>query len=81
MIAIGASAAGVTVVPLLGCLAGIVLGVVSLVRIRRTHAGGTALAIWAIVLGAVGFVAIVVTIVLFVAGIVSMAGTMIPDQP
>ena len=80
MLAIGASAAGVTFVPLLGSLAGIVLGAIALPRIRRTGAGGRPLAIGAIVLGALGLVAIVATIVLFVAGFATLV-EQLPSAP
>lgn len=80
MLAIGASAAGVTVLPLLGSLAGIVLGAIALPRIRRTGAGGRPLAVGAIVLGSLGFLAIVVAIVLLVAGIATLAQTL-PTVP
>ncbi|SDH33038.1 DUF4190 domain-containing protein [Agrococcus jejuensis] len=72
MLAIGASALGVTFVPLLGSLAGIVLGAIALPRIRRAGAGGRPLAIGAIVLGAVGFVAMLVAIVLFAASFATL---------
>ncbi|WP_144719902.1 DUF4190 domain-containing protein [Agrococcus jejuensis] len=72
MLAIGASAAGVTVLPLLGSLAGIVLGAIALPRIRRAGSGGRPLAIGAIVLGALGLVAIVAGIVLFAAGFATL---------
>lgn len=72
MLAIGASAAGVTLLPVLGSLAGIVLGAIALPRIRRTGAGGRPLAIGAIVLGAVGLVAILTATVLFVASFATL---------
>ncbi|MFM2475516.1 DUF4190 domain-containing protein, partial [Burkholderia cenocepacia] len=72
MLAIGASVAGVTLVPVLGSLAGIVLGAIALPRIRRTRGGGRPLAIGAIVLGAVGLVAVVAGIVLFAASFATL---------
>ncbi|QCR20033.1 DUF4190 domain-containing protein [Agrococcus sp. SGAir0287] len=72
MLAIGASVLGVTLLPLLGSLAGIVLGAVSIARIRRSGAGGRPLAVGAIVLGALGLVAIVASIVLFGATLAAL---------
>lgn len=80
MLAIGASAAGITLLPVLGSLAGIVLGAIALPRIRRTRAGGRPLAIGAIVLGALGLVAVVATIVLFAAGFATLL-EQLPSAP
>jgi hypothetical protein len=77
MLAIGASAAGVTLLPVLGSIAGVVLGLVALPRIRRTGAGGRPLAIAAIVLGGLGLVVAIVGIALFAAGI----GTLMQQLP
>jgi peptidyl-prolyl cis-trans isomerase B (cyclophilin B) len=75
ILAICASAAGVTVLPLLGSIAGIVLGAIALPRIRRTGAGGRPLAIWGIVLGGAGVVLIIAAIVVAVAGIGAIAAS------
>lgn len=80
MLAIGASALGVTFVPVLGSLAGIVLGAIALPRIRRTGAGGRPLAIGAIVLGAVGLVAIVTAIALFATSLATVLQSL-PSAP
>lgn len=77
MLAIGASVAGVTLVPVLGSIAGIVLGAIALPRIRRSGAGGRPLAIGAVVLGALGLVAVVAGIALFVGGV----ATLLPSLP
>ena len=69
MLAIIASVTGVTLLPVLGSLAGIVLGAVAIPRIRRAGAGGRPLAIGAIVLGALGLVAVVAGIALFGAAL------------
>lgn len=78
MLAIGSSAAGATILPILGSLAGIVLGAIALVRIRRTRSGGLALAVGAIVVGVVGLVGMIALVVLFVGSIGSMAAQLAP---
>ena len=69
MLAICARAAGLVLLPGIGSIAGIVLGAIALVRIRRTKAGGRPLAIAAIVLGALALVLLVVGVALFAVGI------------
>lgn len=59
MLAIGAAAAGTTVLLGLGSIAAVVLGAIALSQIRRTGDDGRLLAIWAIVLGAVTLIALV----------------------
>lgn len=72
VLAIGAAAAGTTVLLGLGSIAAVVLGLIALSQIKRTGADGRVLAVWAIVLGAVTLVALIVSTVVGIAGFVSI---------
>lgn len=81
LLAIGAAAAGTTVLLGLGSIAAIVLGFIALAQIRRTGDDGRLLAVWALVLGTVTLVALIASTVIGIAGIVSMAqqfATLVP---
>ena len=71
-LAIGAAAAGTTVLVGIGSLAAIVLGFIALSQIRRTGEDGRLLAIWAIVLGIVTIVALTVATVIGIGMIVTL---------
>ena len=72
VLAIGAAAAGTTVLVGIGSLAAIVLGFIVLSQIRRTGEDGRLLAIWAIVLGIVTIVALTVATVIGIGMIVTL---------
>ncbi len=72
VLAIGAAAAGTTVLVGIGSLAAIVLGFIALSQIRRTGEDGRLLAIWAIVLGIVTIVALTVATVIGIGMIVTL---------
>lgn len=72
LLAIGAGAAGATVLLGIGSIAAIVLGGIALGQIRRTGEDGRLLAIWAIVLGAVTLVALTVATVFGVMALMSV---------
>lgn len=72
MLAIGAAAAGTTVLLGLGSIAAIVLGCIALSQIRRTGDDGRLLAIWAIVLGAVTVVALLAATIGGIAMVVTL---------
>ncbi|WP_072312749.1 DUF4190 domain-containing protein [Agrococcus sp. Marseille-P2731] len=71
LLAIGAAAAGTTVLLGLGSIAAIVLGCIALAQIKRTGDDGKLLAIWGIVLGGVTLVALLAMIVLGVSAFAS----------
>lgn len=72
VLAIGAAAAGTTVLLGLGAIAAIVLGFIALSQIRRTGDDGRLLAIWAIVLGIVTIVGLIAATVAGIAMIVTI---------
>lgn len=72
MLAIGAAAAGTTVLLGLGSIAAIVLGCIALSQLRRTGEDGRLLAIWAIVLGAITVVALIAATIAGIAMIVTV---------
>lgn len=72
LLAIGAAAAGTTIMLGIGSLAAIVLGAIALGQIRRTGDDGRLLAVWAIVLGAVTLVALTAATVIGIAGMVAI---------
>ena len=72
VLAIGAAAAGTTVLVGIGSLAAIVLGFIALSQIRRTGEDGRLLAIWAIVLGIVTIVALVASTVIGISAFMAI---------
>lgn len=72
VLAIGAAAAGTTVLLGLGSIAAIVLGFIALAQVRRTGDDGRLLAIGAILLGIVTIVALVAATIAGIAMIVTL---------
>lgn len=72
VLAIGAAAAGATILLGLGSLAAVVLGCIALGQIRRTGADGRVLAVWAIIAGSVTLVALIAATAMAVVGFVSI---------
>ncbi|GEK79860.1 DUF4190 domain-containing protein [Agrococcus baldri] len=73
LLAIGAAALGTTVFLGLGSIAAVVLGFIALAQIRRTGDDGRLLAIWAIVLGGVTLLALIVGAVIGIGAIVAFS--------
>ncbi|WP_413316843.1 DUF4190 domain-containing protein [Agrococcus sp. 1P02AA] len=76
LLAIGAAAAGTTVLLGLGSIAAIVLGCIALAQIKRTGDDGRLLAFWGIALGALTLVALLAMIVLGVSAFASFTQTL-----
>lgn len=71
LLAIGAAALGTTFFVGLGSIAAVIMGFIALGRIKRTGDDGRLLAIWAIVLGLVTLVALIVGAVIGIGAIVT----------